>query len=134
MLGLVFVRTSAYLTKMLYCVHMFLQTSSDLILLVGSICLLLVTGFLCWLLYEAARLLHQTNELVEDTREKISAVEMMVKTVGERISNLSQYAGFLAEGTKKVMSYLDFKEEKEKSRPKKKRGEEPTLDEIEEEG
>jgi len=109
---------------------MFLETSQDLILLVGAICLLLVTGFLCWLLYEAARLLHQTNQLVEDTRKKISAFELLVKSAGEKIANLSQYAGFLAEGTKKVMSYLDFKEEKEK-KPKKK-GEEPTLDEIEE--
>lgn len=110
---------------------MFLETSSDLILLVGSICLLLVTGFTCWLLYEAARLLHQTNQLVEDTRNKISAVELLVKSIGEKIANLSQYAGFLGEGVKRVMSYVDHREEKE-DKPRKSKRKEPTLDEIEE--
>lgn len=118
---------------MLYLEHMFLETSSDLILLVGSICLLLVTGFVCWLLYEAARLLHQTNELVEETREKINAVELLVKTVGEKIMNLSQYAGILAEGGKKMMGYFEHRGDRNEKSTKRKKGKEPTLDEIEEE-
>ncbi|MCE9586175.1 hypothetical protein K8R04_02555 [Candidatus Uhrbacteria bacterium] len=111
---------------------MFLTTSSDLILLVGSICLLLVTGFTCWLLYEAARLLHQTNQLVEETREKISAVELLVKTVGEKIMNLSQYAGIFAEGGKKLLGYFEHKNDDDEKPMKRKKGKEPTLDEIEE--
>jgi uncharacterized protein YoxC len=111
---------------------MFLESSSDLILLVGSICLLLVTGFTCWLLYEAARLLHQTNQLVEDTRKKISAVEHAIMSIGEKLSNLSQYVGFISEGSKKVMSYLEHKEDTDERPAKKEKRAEPTLDEIEE--
>lgn len=113
---------------------MFLSTSSDLILFVGSICLLLVTGFTCWLLYEAARILHQTNELVAETREKINAIELLVKTIGEKFANLSQYAGFLVEGSKRIMAYFEHKEEKASRPVRKSKGAEPTLDEIEEGG
>ena len=77
--------------------------------------------------------MHQTNKMVEETREKISAVEMLVKSVGEKIGNLAQYAGFLAEGSKKVMSYLDFKGDKNARPARKSKGAEPSLDEIEEE-
>lgn len=77
--------------------------------------------------------MHQTNEIVEETREKISAVEALIKSVGEKVGHLAQYAGFLAEGSKKVMSYLDHKEEKTTKTVRKSKGAEPSLDEIEEE-
>ncbi len=80
---------------MLYLGHMFLSNSQDVLLLVSAICLLAVTFFLCWLLYEAARLLQQTNQLVEETRNKITAVENMISGFGEKLANLTQYVGFI---------------------------------------
>ncbi len=112
---------------------MFLSTSSDLILFVGSICLLVTTGFVSWFFYEAARLLRQANTMVEDAREKMTALEMLVKSVSEKVGHLAQYAGFLAEGSQKVMSYLEHKQTKVAKPVRKSRGAEPSLDEIEEE-
>lgn len=113
---------------MLYCVHMFLETSQDLFLLVASVCLLVVTGFLSWLLYEAARFFNQSNQLLENLRHKVQMVEDAVLSISDKLANLSQYVGFISEGSKKVMSYLEHKDEKPKARKKRA---EPTLDEIE---
>lgn len=112
---------------------MFLETSQDLFLLVASVCLLVVSGFLSWLLYEAARFFNQGNQLLENLRHKVQMVEDAVLSIGEKLANLSQYVGFISEGSKKVMSYLEHKEDTEERPTKKRKRAEPTLDEIEEE-
>jgi uncharacterized protein YoxC len=111
---------------------MFLETSQDLFLLVASICLIVVSGFLCWLLYEAARFFNQTNALVENIRTKVKMVEDSVIALSEKVSNISQYMGFITEAGQKVMGYLDHKEEKTERPARKTKRKEPTLDEIEE--
>lgn len=108
---------------------MFLSNSQDLINLVGAICLLWVSGFLCWALYEIARLTHQANDLVTDTREKVTMLEEFVSTLGEKLTALSTYAGLISAGSKTVMSMMgDHKNAKRK----KGKGM-PSLDELDEE-
>jgi hypothetical protein len=80
---------------------MFLETSQDLFLLVASICLIVVSGFLCWLLYEAARFFNQTNALVENIRTKVKMVEDSVIALSEKVSNISQYMGLLRKPVKR---------------------------------
>ena len=109
---------------------MLIGNSQDLFLLVATLCLLVVSGFLSWLLFEAARFFNQGNALLENLRHKVQMVEEAVVNISDRVSSLSQYIGFISEGSKRVMSYLEHKEEKPKL--KKKRSE-PTLDELEEE-
>lgn len=88
--------------------------------LVGALCLLSVSGFLCWVLAEVARLVHQANDVVEDTREKITRLEEMVLDIGEKFSSVSQYLGFIAEGGNKILSFLRRREE-QKTKPTKKK-------------
>ncbi len=111
---------------------MFLSNSQDLINLVGAICLLWVTGFLCWALYEIARLTHQANDLVSDTREKVTMLEEFVMGLGEKLRALSTYAGVISAGSKTVMSMMESHASKSDKRKKGKKGM-PSLDELEDE-
>ena len=93
---------------------MIYSNAQDLLYLVGAVCVLWITGFLCWALYEAAKLLHQANAVVRDGREKLSRFERTVAQIAEKISNASQYLGFIAEGGKQIISHLHKNEKKHK--------------------
>ncbi len=82
-------------------------TSLDVLYMVGASCLLVVSVFLAWALYELARLIRQTNDVVEDTREKVSSV--------------SHYLGFIADTGKQLMTFLHRRDERTDVRDKKKR-------------
>jgi len=100
-----------------------LAYSQDILYLVGAICLVAVTGFLCWVLFEVARLVRQTNDVVEEAREKASRIERAVVAVTEKLGATSQYLGLIAEGGKQLLSiFLNRKERRsEPSSTKKKK-------------
>ncbi|MCC7522261.1 hypothetical protein IT407_00445 [Candidatus Uhrbacteria bacterium] len=111
---------------------MFLSNSQDLINLVGAICLLWVSGFLCWALYEIARLTHQANDLVTDTREKVTMLEEFVSTLGEKMTALSTYAGLITAGSKTFMNMMEARGGDSAKKKKGKKGM-PSLDELDDE-
>ncbi len=98
-----------------------LISSQDVLFIVGAGCLLAVSVFLCWVLSEIAQLIHQANDVVGDTREKISRVESAVIGVTEKLSSVSQYLGFIAEGGKQIMSFLHRRDEEPSAHSTKKK-------------
>lgn len=78
---------------MLYSPHMSLSTTRDIWFLVASICLVGVSGFVMWALYELAHLGRQTNELVQETRKKLSLLEGAVDGLTSQISSVSAMVG-----------------------------------------
>jgi hypothetical protein len=94
----------------------------DLLYVVATICLLWITGFLCWALYETARLMRQSNEVVSDVREKVEAVEEFVDDAMDKVSSLSSYLGVLSSAGGKVMGMLNrgADDDDEPRRPRKK--------------
>ena len=111
---------------------MFISTSQELFYFVAAICLVWVSGFLCWALFEIARLFRQGNEVVEDTREKVEALEDAVTGAVEKLTNVSSYLNVLGEGGKlllgKMMSTED--EDEEEPRHKKKKAKKFKLTEM----
>ena len=93
---------------------MLLATTQDLWYLVAAICALLVSGFLVWALYEIARLVHQVNSTVSETRAKVERLENALIAFGERFASLSQYLGLAVEGGKQALSYMKKRERKKK--------------------
>ncbi len=102
---------------MLYCLCMAVFTPQELLYLIGSICLLFVAGFLCWVLYEIARLVRQANTMVSHTRTQIEKIETVAVGAIEKLSNASSYLGFLAEGGKQIFSMVS---NRRKAKPLKK--------------
>ena len=99
---------------------MSLASTQDLFYLVAAIALGWIAVFLTWALYELAKLLHQANQTVTETREKINRVERGVMAIKERLESSVGYLGMLAEGGRTLLSFLQSSEEKKEKRRSKK--------------
>ena len=97
-----------------------LSSPQDLFYVTGAISLLWITGFLCWALYQIGKLFKQSNEVMTEARDKMTRFEQMVVAIGEKIGNVSQYLGFIAEGGKQLLGFLHMREEKEEKRTTRK--------------
>ena len=83
-----------------------LLSAQDLLYLIGSVALLFITIFLCWALYEIARLARQGNEIIGETREKAARVEQTLIHLAEKMGAASQYLGLLATAARELFSWL----------------------------
>jgi len=101
---------------------MTLDSTQDLFFLVLAIATGWVAVFVCWGLYEIARMLHQANAIVTETRDKLNRVEKAVLAIKERLESSVSYLGMLAEGGKSLLSLFHKREERraKKSTRKKK--------------
>lgn len=95
----------------------------DMFFVVATLCLLWVSGFLCWALYETARLMRQSNEVVTDVRDRVERVEEFVDDTVEKITNLSSYAGVITKAGEALLSKMGnsrHEESDEDLRPRRK--------------
>ncbi len=99
---------------------MILTSTLDLFYLTLAIAVLWIAVFLCWSLYELARLLHQANEMVTDTREKISRIEKAMTVIKEKIESSMNYLGVFAAGWKTFLRLFESRQERKEQRRKKK--------------
>ena len=111
-------------------------SSLDFLYFVLAIAVAPVAVLLCWTLYQIGRLFQQTNEMVNDTREKVARFERAIMLIGEKLGASAQYLGFIAEGGKQLLSFLHKRseektEEKHEGHKKgKKKKEEGELSEM----
>lgn len=97
-----------------------LLTTLDFLYIALGISTICVAGFLCWGLCELARLLHQANDAVNDTRSKIKRIELALTTMKEHLSSLSGYTSLIAKAGTMAMNYLGEKQKAGKVSSKKK--------------
>jgi uncharacterized protein YoxC len=73
-----------------------LDTSKDLLYIVLSLCILWFTVFLCWLLYQAARVLKNANEIIENLTHKLELITDAVHFIKGKVDNLSSSMGMVS--------------------------------------
>ncbi len=95
---------------------MTLDSTKDILFLVLAFASIWIAVFVCWCLFEIARLFHQTNEVVAETRERVHRVERAVVSIKDKLESSANYLGILAEGGKAVMGMLHKREEKKKGK------------------
>jgi hypothetical protein len=83
------------------------SSTQDIFYLVASICLAVVSGFLCYALYWWATLGKNSNTVVEDVRDKIEKASSIVEFIKSKALSL---------GMKGLMMILDKAKEKGKKR------------------
>lgn len=64
------------------------SSSKDILYLVLAFCILWVSGFLCWLLYYAVRILKDTSKIVEEFRVRLQNLSELVKTISDKIESV----------------------------------------------
>jgi len=70
-----------------------LQDSQDLLYIVLSLSVLWFTIFLCWLLYQAARVLRNANNIIENVTEKLELIAEAVQYIRDKVEHLTSGAG-----------------------------------------
>lgn len=75
--------------------HMF-STTKDIWYFVASICLVGVSGFLMWTLYQLGKMGQQANQLVQETRKKMSIIERTVDELLEQVNVVTSMVGTVA--------------------------------------
>ncbi|OIO20465.1 MAG: hypothetical protein CO029_02890 [Candidatus Magasanikbacteria bacterium CG_4_9_14_0_2_um_filter_41_10] len=69
------------------------NTPQDLLYIVLSFCVLWFTVFLCWLLYQAARVLKNANEIIENVTNKLELISDAVEFIRKKVDNVSDHMG-----------------------------------------
>ena len=106
-----------------------ISTSREVWYIIASVCFAMITVFLCWALFEIARLVRRANHLVDEADTKLHELESQAKALIERATSITNYASLIGEGVKTVIGYVRAKsemgwedlEEEEDSKKKKRR-------------
>ncbi len=69
------------------------QSSQDILYIVLALCVLWFTVFLCWLLYQAARVLRNANRIIESLARKLELISDAVEFIKQRVDGLSSHMG-----------------------------------------
>lgn len=72
------------------------QTSQDFLYIVLALCALWFTVFLCWLLYQAARVLRNANRIIEGVTRKLELISDAVEFIKKRVDGLSSHMGVVS--------------------------------------
>ena len=72
------------------------ENSQDVLYIVLSISILWFTVFLCWLLYQAARVLRNVNRITENLMEKLEMITEAVNFIKDKVDHLSGKMGVVS--------------------------------------
>ncbi|MDP2693052.1 MAG: hypothetical protein Q8O88_05430 [bacterium] len=72
-----------------------LESSQDLFYIILSLAILWFTVFLCWLLYQAARVLRNANNIIETVTEKLELITDSVHYMKEKMEKMTGIVGIL---------------------------------------
>lgn len=72
------------------------DTSRDLLYVVLSFCILWFTVFLCWLIYQAARVLRNANNIIESLSHKLELITEAVEFMKHKVDSLSGHMGVVS--------------------------------------
>lgn len=72
-----------------------LENSKDLLYIVSSLAILWFTVFLCWLLYQAARVLKNANDIIENVSEKLELIVDAIDFIKNKVEKLSSSMGLM---------------------------------------
>jgi len=96
------------------------STSLDILNLVISVCLVVLTFFLCFALYYFASSLRKINSVAKKVEQGVTKGEELIETVREKLKNSSAYFMVLAEVAKKALEFVQEKRAAKKTAGKKK--------------
>lgn len=71
-------------------------SSQDFLYIVLAICIVWFTVFLCWLLYQAARVLRNANKVVEGLMHQLELISDAVDFIRRKMDGLSSSMGVVS--------------------------------------
>jgi hypothetical protein len=93
-------------------------TSADVLNLVLSLCLVVLTFFLCWALYYIISSVQGVYKLVKRIELGVTKAEEVIDIAREKLKNSSAYFMILGEIAKKAMEFVRTKRDKKAAKKK----------------
>jgi hypothetical protein len=97
-----------------------LSTSSDILNLALSVCVVILTGFLCFALYYFASSMRKIHLVVKKIEQGVAKAEELVESARAKFKNSSAYFTILGELAKRALEFVQDKRAARKSASKKK--------------
>ncbi len=94
------------------------ETSSDVLNLVLSVCIIALTFFLCWGVYYFVVAVQKWYRITKKVEAGVSEVEQIIFTVKEKLHGSAAYLFTVGEAAKKVFEFIQEKRAETKTRPK----------------
>jgi len=95
--------------------------SLDILNLVLSICIFVLTFFLCWAIYFFVESVQRANRITKRIELGVDKIEEVVGIAREKLKNSSAYFMILSEIAKKAMEFVQEKKEASKEAKKSKK-------------
>ncbi len=83
-----------------------IESSKDILYLIIAFCVLWLTIFLSWLLYQIIVAIKQLNVVIKETRNKLQFLEGVLVLMKEKVESSSSYIAIIGEALKHGLSYL----------------------------
>lgn len=93
-------------------------TSSDILNLVLSVCILALTFFLCWGIFYFVAAVQKWYKITKKVERGVDEVEEIISVVKEKLHGSAAYLLTLGDVAKKIFDYAKDKREEYKAKPK----------------
>lgn len=95
------------------------STSADILNLILSVCLVVLTFFLCWAIYYFAASARKVHRVIKRVELGVTKAEEVVALAREKLKNSSAYFMILGEIAKKALEFVKEKKAAKKATSKK---------------
>jgi len=95
------------------------STSSDILNLVLSVCLVLLTFFLCWAIYYFVASVQKIHKLIKRVESGVTKAEEIINLAKDKLKNSATYFMILGEIAKRAMEFVQTKRDKKAASKKK---------------
>ena len=95
-----------------------INDSKDLLYVVISLCVLLLTFFSCWAIYYMARILGQMFKMIKEVSDLFKKIDELMKVLKEKIDHSASYLYLIGEGVKKLVELMKDRGEKKRKTKK----------------
>lgn len=95
------------------------DTSIDVMYGIISLCFIVFTGFLAWMMYYVVQILKQGNEVISEIRKKITEFEESLSNIKERVMTSATSISFIASQIGTVVEAIKAKKFSKSSQKKK---------------
>lgn len=88
--------------NLIFACRMF-SSSVDILYIVIALCVLWFTVFLCWLLYQAGRVLRNANNILETVSEKLELISEALHFIQKKVDGISSNMGLVGKMLSSLM-------------------------------
>ncbi len=94
-----------------------LGTSQDILNLVKTVSIFVISALIAWILFYLAMIMHNLFKLTKEIREQLKKIDELVSLTKEKIEHSATYLLLIGEGVKKIAEFVhEYMSKKQKDK------------------